>query len=167
MAGPPFAGITGGAAAWFNGVVGDIDITPVTTAGGIFTAQTITLWFQMDAWANQWQSLVGQDDNAFRFGRYAATSQIEYGLFNPSSAYFGNETASQISDTNWHHIAAKFNGTNGYIYLDGVLNTNWSVSAIAFSVARAARCKSATTPAGMSAALGREAFPKSPSSTEG
>jgi hypothetical protein len=85
---------------------------------------TIEAWIkvnQFTSWPG-WDGIVTKGNSSWRLAREGLSSVIGFsttGLSNGDLA--GNKN---INDGQWHHVAAVYDGTNKYIYVDGVLDAS-------------------------------------------
>ncbi|HZM05718.1 MAG TPA: DUF2341 domain-containing protein [Candidatus Saccharimonadales bacterium] len=135
VAGPSYTGFGSGTAAAFNGFFGAVDVggsnlpaalNPVGTA-----PLTIVSWFQgnpADAPA-RYQDIVGHGNNSYRLalGTTAGENRFNPGATNGPELQFVSvadmvTNAAAKNDGNWHMAVGVTDGTNAYMYLDGVLS---------------------------------------------
>jgi Concanavalin A-like lectin/glucanases superfamily/Calcineurin-like phosphoesterase len=88
------------------------------------SAVTVELWAKRRTISSTYQVLVGKPGNGqTKFENYA----VWLAPSNRYTAYFGNGSTfvtvatPVVTDTNWHHIVATYNGSRAMIYMDGVL----------------------------------------------
>ena len=85
---------------------------------------TIEVWIKADQFNNSpnWNGIVTKGNSSWRLALYGTSSVVGFsttGLSNQDMA--GNKN---INDGQWHHVAAVYDGTNKYIYVDGVLDAS-------------------------------------------
>ena len=140
VAGPSFVGFGSSKAVALNGFLGAVDVgggslpsalNPVGTV-----PFTVVAWFQgnsADAPA-RFQDIVGHGSSSYRLflGENAgenrfnpgASSTIELGYANAPDMVTNNASKN---DGHWHMVAGVTDGTNAYMYLDGVLARSTTV----------------------------------------
>jgi hypothetical protein len=119
----------GTAAGLFDGT-GDYISTPDSSDFALGSSDfTIDLWFNCTAAAGSVQRICGQADNVGSFAsmsfliRRTAANIISAGVSFGSSETSVSSTTTYTNavNTGWHHLAFVRNGTNLYLFLDGVL----------------------------------------------
>jgi hypothetical protein len=97
---------------------------PASPSLDMTSAVTVELWAKRRTISNTYQVLVGKPGNGqSKFENYA----LWLAPSNKYTAYFGDGSTSvavqtpAITNTNWHHVVATYNGSRARIYLDGVL----------------------------------------------
>jgi hypothetical protein len=133
VAGPPYAGFGASSASvaingWFGGVdVGSGNLPAALNPTGT-DPLTLVTWFRgniADA-PGRFQEMVGHGDSSYRLalGQVAAENHFNPGpgpelQFTTAAAVATNGWA--LNDGHWHMVAGVSDGTNDYMYLDGVL----------------------------------------------
>ena len=87
---------------------------------------TITFWFKVQAFSNSWEAFLAKSDGAYRASRSATTGNATHMGASGTSVGGGNgwfDAAIIITDNQWHHWAGVYDGTEGRIYIDGILDT--------------------------------------------
>ncbi len=83
-----------------------------------FTNQmTVEFWMNSNVNPEQWDALVVKGDDSWRVA-LTATGTIAFAGTNAFSDFY---STTSVTDGNWHHIAATYDGANANIYIDGVL----------------------------------------------
>jgi hypothetical protein len=131
--GPPYVGMGSASAVAINGFFGAVDV-----GGGAIPSAlnptgksplTVVSWFQgniADAPA-RYQDIVGHGNSSYRlalgttcgenrFNPGPANTELQF--FNPTDLITNHAAAN---DGNWHMTAGVSDGTNAYLYVDGVL----------------------------------------------
>lgn len=93
------------------------------------TSMTVESWFKVDRFTISWQALVTKGDSSWRLHRYSDSGQI---AFSTTSLGNGGDlvSLSRVDDGQWHHVAAVYDGTNKFLYLDGVLESTAPADAV-------------------------------------
>jgi len=87
---------------------------------------TITFWFKVDAFSNDWEGFMAKGDDSYRASRSATTGNATHMGATGTSVGGGNgwfDAAVIITDNQWHHWAGVYDGAEGRIYIDAVLDT--------------------------------------------
>jgi len=82
---------------------------------------TLTCWIKVPAFTRAWQALVTKGDDSYRLCRATMGDSVYLGLDGTSVGGF--ESAAQVADNEWHHIAGVYDGSEATLYVDGVLDT--------------------------------------------
>lgn len=131
--GPPYAGFgTSTKAVALNGFYGAVDI-----GGGNLPAElnptstaplTVVSWFRANPADSpaRFQEILGHSDSSFRFGLGQGASDIHFNPGPGPELQFANlpDVATNgfaFNDGKWHMAAGVSDGTNEYLYLDGLL----------------------------------------------
>lgn len=112
----------------FSGSGQYIDV-PNESSFDFTTGMTVEVWFKVDSFSVPWQALVTKGDTAWRLHRYDETDQISFGTTSGDN-WEDLVSGRSVNDGRWHHVAAVQDGTNKYLYLDGVLENSSSPGAI-------------------------------------
>jgi autotransporter-associated beta strand protein len=113
-------GISGNAYNWTG--TGNVLIDGGATTGSLgFTGSfTAMAWFQRSETGNGDRMIFGNDNNS---GSADALRQIHFGLRNsqPHMGFWGDDAngGGAITNTNWNHVAYRFDGTNQEIFVNG------------------------------------------------
>ena len=82
---------------------------------------TLACWIKAPAFTRAWQALVTKGDDSYRLCRATMGDSVYLGLDGTSVGGF--ESAAQVADNEWHHIAGVYDGSEATLYVDGVLDT--------------------------------------------
>jgi hypothetical protein len=90
---------------------------------------TVMAWIKpnrFDHW-NWWQAIVTKGDSSWRIQRYHASDVLEFGCTGLSVQ--GNQFSQlvgtvSVNDGRWHHVAAVYDCTSVYLYVDGVRDSS-------------------------------------------
>ena len=86
---------------------------------------TMSFWFQVDAFVNTWEGFLAKGDNSYRASRGGGTGNATHMGISGTSTGGGNGWFNGtviVTDGQWHHYAATYDGAAGKIYIDGVLD---------------------------------------------
>jgi len=88
-------------------------------------AITMAFWFQVEAFQNTWEAFMAKGDNSYRTSRGGGTGDATHmGISGTSvgggSGWFNGTVI--VTGGQWHHMAAVYDGSEGRIYIDGVLD---------------------------------------------
>jgi hypothetical protein len=87
---------------------------------------TIEGWFKASAFSSGWEAIVTKGDASWRVQRYNATDNLDFGTNGLSNQDLQGTT--NVNDGNWHHVAAVYDGSNKFLYVDGKLDAEAAVS---------------------------------------
>ena len=86
---------------------------------------TITFWFQVEAFQNTWEAFMAKGDNSYRTSRGGGDGNATHMGISGTSTGGGNGWFNGtviVTDGQWHHMAATYDGAEGRIYIDGELD---------------------------------------------
>ncbi|MBA7572066.1 hypothetical protein ES708_13841 [subsurface metagenome] len=88
-------------------------------------AITIAFWFKVDAFQNTWEAFMSKGDDSYRTSRGGGDGDAIHMGISGTSAGGGNGWFNGtviVTDNHWHHMAATYDGAEGRIYIDGLLD---------------------------------------------
>ncbi|WP_299278068.1 choice-of-anchor D domain-containing protein [uncultured Psychroserpens sp.] len=106
---------------YFDGLVDYVDMEDALDLNT--TEFTISAWIKRDAGDSGTKSIISKRDAAFSTGydfRILNDNRIQMFWKNGSNQTL--TTGAAIPDDEWHHVAAIYNGTRLFLYIDGVLD---------------------------------------------
>jgi hypothetical protein len=86
---------------------------------------TIAFWFKVEAFQNTWEAFMAKGDDSYRTSRGGGTGDATHMGISGTSVGGGNGWFNGtviVTDNQWHHMTATYDGTAGRIYIDGVLD---------------------------------------------
>ena len=86
---------------------------------------TMAFWFKVDAFQNTWEAFMAKGDDSYRASRGDGSGNATHLGISGTSVGGGNGWFNGtiiVTDGQWHHYAATYDGTAGRIYIDGVLD---------------------------------------------
>ncbi|MCP4607343.1 MAG: LamG domain-containing protein, partial [Planctomycetes bacterium] len=88
-------------------------------------AITISYWFSVVAFENTWEAMLSKGDSAYRVSRGGGNGDAtHFGISGTTggggSGWFNGNTL--VTGGAWHHFAGTYDGAEGMIYIDGVLD---------------------------------------------
>ena len=111
------------ASASFDGVNDYVQV-PASTSLNMTSAVTVELWAKRRTISSSYQVVVGKpgvgQSKKENYAVWLNTSNRYQAYFGDGSTFVAVVTPA-ITDTNWHHVVATYNGSRARIYLDGVL----------------------------------------------
>jgi TolA-binding protein len=90
---------------------------------------TVAAWIKVNKFDKEYQTIISKGDNSWRLARAGKSNSIEFAC-NGSAAIKWNgkgevpwavSNITNLNDGKWHHIAAVFDGSALYLYIDGIL----------------------------------------------
>lgn len=123
-----------GAPAWVEGVAGkaleldgaddyvDLGNDPRFAITGPIT---LCAWVKVKAFDKEWQALVTKGDSAWRLQRNWGQNTLEFactGVPVPGTLLGSLFGTVNVNDGRWHHVAAVYDGSRGFLYIDGRLD---------------------------------------------
>jgi len=88
-------------------------------------AITMAFWFKVEAFQNTWEGFMAKGDDSYRTSRGGGTGDATHMGISGTSVGGGNGWFNGtviVTDNQWHHMAATYDGAEGRIYIDGVLD---------------------------------------------
>jgi len=94
---------------------------------------TIAAWIRVHEFDIEWQALITKGDTSWRLTRDYSTEHLAFhcnGLTTSSPNYggIGVEGTVNVYDEQWHHVAAVYDGSNVYVYVDGTYDKSEEAS---------------------------------------
>ncbi|TKJ38870.1 MAG: hypothetical protein CEE38_04005 [Planctomycetes bacterium B3_Pla] len=86
---------------------------------------TISFWFSVVAFENTWEAILSKGDSAYRVSRGGGDGDATHFGLSGTSAGGGNgwfNGNTLVTGGDWHHFAGTYDGAEGRIYIDGVLD---------------------------------------------
>jgi len=86
---------------------------------------TMAFWFQVQAFQNTWEGFLAKGDDSYRASRGDGTGNATHMGISGTSVGGGNGWFNGtviVTGGEWHHYAATYDGAEGRIYIDGVLD---------------------------------------------
>jgi hypothetical protein len=121
--GTTYGGVTYGADGKFNTALSfeEDDYVQASLGDNIGNSFTMSAWFYADSLpSDTWQGIVTNADGEHGIWTYG--NKIDYW------AYSTHLSATSISANTWYHVAIVFDGSNGRLYINGQLDSNFPVS---------------------------------------
>ncbi|SDS14267.1 Por secretion system C-terminal sorting domain-containing protein [Formosa sp. Hel1_31_208] len=113
---------------YFDGAVDYVDMEDALDLNP--TEFTVSAWVKRDAADSGTKSIISKRDNPFTIGydlRILNDNRIQMFWKNGSDQILTSTAA--IPDDEWHHVAAIYNGTRLFLYIDGVVDNQANRSA--------------------------------------
>jgi hypothetical protein len=120
--GAGFAAGEVGQAFSLDGVQSYVSIPDSPSLDSFISSITIEAWIKVTQFSPSqiWTAIVTKGDSSWRLHRYGLTSRISFSTDGLSNVDLdGNKS---VDDGQWHHVAAVYDGTNKFIYVDGTLD---------------------------------------------
>lgn len=94
------------------------------SAFDIISEITLAAWIKLNAFNIEWQGLITKGDTSWKLVRDSSMEHLAFhckGLTTGSPNYggIGVEGTIKVTDGEWHHVAAVYDGSNVYLYVDG------------------------------------------------
>ncbi len=90
-------------------------------------AITLSIWTRTSRLDTWWQALITKGDSSWRIHRSGDRESLEFtcnGLQSPTGASVCAQGSRVISDGQWHHVAATYDGSRIALYVDGQLDAS-------------------------------------------
>ncbi len=135
---PPANGALFGNPAYVDGVFGrgiyldgDGDYVDCGNASYFDITEQITVaaWIKVVEFDKKYQTIIAKGDNSWRLARVSDSNNIEFACNGTADTKWTGvgeipwavSTTTGVNDGKWHHVAGVFDGTQLYLYIDGVL----------------------------------------------
>jgi hypothetical protein len=106
---------------------------PYISAYASLTNFTAEFWIKRSAWTTQWSRLFDHNQvTGFSITRNASLNNIQFRVMDTAI-----NSVSNLSQDVWTHISCVRSGSNGYIYINGVLDATSGLSSNAFTTTQA------------------------------
>lgn len=118
-------GHIGGALA-FDGVDDYVSIKD-TPDFDITKEITVACWIQIDKFNIPWQAIITKSNQSWRIIRAESNRSVEFactGVDVQNTIWGTVYGKAVVDDGQWHHIAGVYDGTQVYLYVDGVLDAS-------------------------------------------
>jgi hypothetical protein len=87
---------------------------------------TIAFWFKVEAFQNTWEAFFSKGDSAYRVSRGGGNGDATHmGITGTTASPSWFNGTVIVTGGDWHHLAATYDGTEGRIYIDGVLDVTY------------------------------------------
>ncbi len=126
-------GVFNGDPQWVQGVLGsalEFDGDDYLNCGNGPTLQiqdaiTMAFWFNVEAFQTEWEAFLSKGDDSYRASRGDGTGNATHMGISGTSVGGGNGYFNGtviVTGGEWHHYASTYDGEEGRIYIDGVLD---------------------------------------------
>jgi tetratricopeptide (TPR) repeat protein len=90
---------------------------------------TVTAWIKVIEFDKKYQTIIAKGDNSWRLARVIDSNNVEFACNGTAATRWTGvgeipwavSGTRSVNDGKWHHIAGVFDGTQLYLYMDGVL----------------------------------------------
>jgi len=112
-----------GQAFLLDGSSGYVSIPDSASLDAMVTNITIELWILVNQTTpnSDWRGIVTKGNHSWRLQGTSQASTIYFTANGLSAGLKGNQN---VNDGQWHHVAAVYDGTNIYLYVDGSLDAS-------------------------------------------
>ena len=112
-----------GQAFLFDGTSGYVSIPDSPLMDSFTNRMTVELWMKVNQVTvnSGWQGIVTKGNSSWRLQGTSGANTLTFSAngVSPNSNLSGNRN---VNDGQWHHVAAVYNGTNLFLYVDGTLD---------------------------------------------
>ncbi len=92
---------------------------------------TVSAWIKVNAFDNNYQTIISKGDTSWRLQRNAGTETLEFGCMGlpvPNNPVWGGIYGKiGVNDGQWHHAAGTYDGKKISLYVDGALDVSVDV----------------------------------------
>jgi hypothetical protein len=129
-----------GDTSWVDGIVagalafdGDGDYVDLgkDPAFDITNQITVSAWIKVNAFENEWQTIIARGDSAWRLQRDQGNNTLEFAcssLVVPGTRWGAIHGTVDVNDGRWHHVAGTYDGSQICLYVDGKLDISSTAS---------------------------------------
>ncbi|MHC4083846.1 MAG: LamG-like jellyroll fold domain-containing protein [Planctomycetota bacterium] len=90
---------------------------------------TVAAWIKVNEFDKKFQTIIAKGDNSWRLARVGDSNNVEFACNGTAATRWTGEGeipwavsgTTGVNDGKWHHVAGVFDGTQLYLYIDGVL----------------------------------------------
>ena len=110
-----------GQAFSFDGVSGNISIPDSPSLDAFTTSITIELWLKSSQSNSDWKGIVAKGNSSWQLQATPRANTVNFTVSVSAGALSGSQN---VNDGQWHHVAAVYDGTNMFLYVDGMLDVS-------------------------------------------
>jgi hypothetical protein len=127
--GPTFSSNDGGSIV-FDGTNDIVSLgnDPVFSLGGAGKTFSIGVWFNSTLWNVEWQAIFTKGDSSWRVHRYTNANPPKIAFGSTGLSTLDTFTTTTINTNQWYHIYCIYDGTHKKIYVNGLIDSNVSVT---------------------------------------
>jgi hypothetical protein len=114
-------------AVQFDGTSDYID-TAGETAFDFTGPFSVSFWMKRNGFTNAWEAMLTKADSAWGVARNFTGRSVAFTTFNASGTSQDLAGTTIVDDSQWHHVAAVYTGTQKQLYIDGALNASVNYS---------------------------------------
>jgi hypothetical protein len=89
---------------------------------------TVELWMQVDSFNITWQAIIAKGDDSWRISRNKYYNTIHFAATKSSGGYMAANGSTNVNDGKWHHLACVADGDHMYLYVDGLLDAQTTMT---------------------------------------
>ena len=94
----------------------------------ITDAITVTAWIAVNDFTRNWQAILTKGDSAYRLHRFGTNDSLAFHCTRQEGGTFQANGTISVNDGLWHHAAGVYDGSQIYLYIDGILDVNQPAS---------------------------------------
>ncbi|MHC4113260.1 MAG: LamG-like jellyroll fold domain-containing protein, partial [Planctomycetota bacterium] len=94
----------------------------------ITTAITVTAWIKVNDFTRNWQAILTKGDSAYRLHRYGSNNSLAFHCTRQEGGTLQANGTINVNDGAWYHAAGVYDGSQMYLYIDGMLDVNQPAS---------------------------------------
>ncbi|MBM3846864.1 MAG: LamG domain-containing protein [Verrucomicrobia bacterium] len=98
----------------------DITILDAKAFDQVTTSLTVVAWVKIPRFERTWETIIAKGDNSWRVQRAGNLNTASFDTDGVNPPYLNG--SRRLDDDQWHHVAAVFDGTAKYLFVDGELD---------------------------------------------
>ncbi|MBW8039042.1 MAG: hypothetical protein FVQ85_03485 [Planctomycetes bacterium] len=94
----------------------------------ITSAITVSAWIKVNDFTRDWQAILTKGDSAYRLHRNWNNNYLAFHCTRQGGGILRADGTINVNDGAWHHAAGVYDGSQIYLYVDGVPDANQAAS---------------------------------------
>ena len=94
----------------------------------ITTAITVTAWITVNDFTRNWQAILTKGDSAYRLHRNGSNNSLAFHCTRQGGGNLRANGTINVNDGAWYHAAGVYDGSQIYLYIDGIPDANQPAS---------------------------------------
>jgi RHS repeat-associated protein len=104
-----------------DGVSSYVSIPNSPSLDAFTSTITIELWLKSDQFYSDWAGIVTKGNSSWQLQATPGANTVDFNISVSAGSLSGSRN---VNDGQWHHVAAVYDGTNMFLYVDGTLDVS-------------------------------------------